>query len=223
MTELERTSCLYGIRGRLEVDDLLSRIPPLGAFECEMTLKQHVFAIQSQYNQIERAYIAAADLLEEIQGHRPPNSVMSGTYLSDNVQSELPIVFDTGASLSVTPVLEDFVTPLEDAKIGQMTGLADSVRIAGIGWVEWTIRDVFGKSHTIRTEAYYIKQASIRLFSPQTYFQENKEGLGKAEFDRSLLAFTLHDGSRLQFPYHPASNLPFMHLDWDVPQAGFTL
>lgn len=219
MSQLEKISDLNGIKKRTEVQELLERLPPLDLLAKEMAIRCQLLGLQSEANKMEKAFIAAADLVKELQGRRAPNSVMSGAYLCDQTSSDLPCVFDTGASLSVTPLMTDFVTPLEDPQISDMKGLADTVKIKGKGTIEWTIRDVFGKTHTIRTEAYFIPQASIRLFSPQTYFQEAG---GKCEFDSNSLSFTMKDGNILQFPYHPASNLPMMYLDWNVPQAGFT-
>jgi hypothetical protein len=69
---------------------------------------------------------------------------------------------------------------------------------------------VFGSVRTIRTRAYYIPDAAIRLFSPQTYFQEGQ--LGKCQVNAQQTSITLHDGSILEFPYTGGSILPIMLL-----------
>jgi hypothetical protein len=145
---------------------------------------------------------------------------MSGVYLSEHQQCEMPIVFDTGASFSVTPVRSDFVADLTKSEVDAMKGLTDSVHVEGMGWVEWSIRDVFGRIHVVRTQAYYVPKASIRLFSPQTYFQQDDSE--SCTFDKDSLTLTTADGVRLQFPYHPSSNLPLMYVEQDVVQAGLT-
>ena len=48
--------------------------------------------------------------------------------------------------------------------------------MVGKGLKEWEIRDLWGVTHVIQTEAYYIPKATIRLFSPQSYFQEQQGG-----------------------------------------------
>ena len=204
------------------VRQLLRRLDPLRWFLSERDLYCNLFALQSEATSMEQAFIAAVELQEELHMKRPPSSRMSGAYISDHKSSEMPIVFDTGASFSVTPLASDFVTPLEAPSVSNMTGLADSVKIAGVGWVEWPIRDMFGRVHTVRTRAYHVPVATIRLFSPQSYFQESDTKLGKGEFDHESLTFTTSDGSKLQFPYHPGSNLPIMFTDWDIPQAGLS-
>ena len=79
-------------------------------------------------------------------------------------------MIDTGASFSLTPYLEDFVTPLEKPEIDEMHGLTDSVKVQGVGWVEWTIRDYFGQVALIWTQAYYIPQAPVCLHSSCLHF-----------------------------------------------------
>ena len=92
---------------------------------------------------------------------------------SDNkVQPErTPIVLDTGASISVTPFLSDFVTDLEDVDT-EMRGLSESIQVEGKGTVEWPTQDFFGRVALVRTKAYLVPKGNIRLFSPQAYFRE---------------------------------------------------
>ena len=204
------------------VRQLLRKLPPLDMFRNEMAIYSELFALQSEATSMEQAFVAAVELQEELNVKRPPASVMSGAYLSGHDSSDMPIVFDTGASFSVSPLASDFVSDLETPSVDRMTGLADSVLIEGVGWVEWPIRDMFGNVHRIKTRAYFVPKATIRLFSPQTYFQESATKSGRSEFDHASLTFTTHDGNRLQFPYHPGSNLPVMYVDWDTPHAGLS-
>ena len=78
----------------------------------------------------------------------------------------------------------------------ELHGIADTVKIEGIGTVEWTIRDVFGRVCLIRTQAYYVPSSNNRLFSPQSYFMEDtsQDPDAKATFDREKLEFNTHDG-----------------------------
>ena len=60
---------------------------------------------------------------------------------SDQLRAKVPIVFDTGASCSLSPFLEDFDGPIEKPDFSELRGIANAVKIEGIGWVNWTIRD----------------------------------------------------------------------------------
>lgn len=142
-------------------------------------------------------------------------------YLNQPHSSAVPIVVDTGCSISMTPFKSDFVGPLESAECQEVKGFGNHRSpIQGIGWVEWNIVDVFGKCCTIRTRAYYVPQADIRLFSPQSYFREQNGGNGY--FDQNKVIITTKEGVDLNFPYHPCSNLPLMLLRPDPPRAGLS-
>ena len=122
--------------------------------------------------------------------------------------NDVPIVIDSGASYALTPFFEDFIAPLKRSKINELQGLSSKAPVKGQGLVEWTIIDMFGVIRKVQVTAYYVPSAAIRLFSPQSYFQEHNGGGYKMELRKSTL--TLGDGSELEFPYNCCSNLPLM-------------
>jgi hypothetical protein len=89
---------------------------------------------------------------------------------------ELPIVIDSGASYSVTPNLQDFVGPIRECSTKELNGLNAPINVVGEGEVDWKIQDVFGTVRSIKTTAYYVPEASVRLFSPQISFLKWKHG-----------------------------------------------
>jgi hypothetical protein len=109
----------------------------------------------------------------------------------------VPIVIDTGASVSVTPVLTDFLGPLRPCATANLKGLSGTTGVIGEGTVNCLVRDMFGNKRKIITTVYYVSEASIRMFSQQTYFKENKAGSLQITYDRMTL--TLKDGSQLDF------------------------
>jgi hypothetical protein len=66
----------------------------------------------------------------------------------------------------------------------------------------------FGAVRIIKTKAYYVPDATIRFFSPQTYFQET--GHGECRVNAKRTSLELADGSLMEFPYNLGSNLPIM-------------
>ena len=167
------------------------------------------------------AFIAATALLDELEWRRPSGSRYEGAYLADNHhRCDVPIVFDTGCSFSITPFQDDFVTELEDTDVAEMTGLTDKVQIQGQGWVEWIIRDHHGQGAKIRTQAYFIPLARIRLHSPHNYLMEYQAG--SCYFDHTQFQLTTPDGIVLRFEYDTYSNLPLLFLDRGICQAGLT-
>ena len=168
-----------------------------------------------------RLYVATIGRLESLGLPVPDveDAGIAGANLANGPKArETPIVIDTGCSFSLTPFKDDFVGMLETADHCHVTGLADSLAIEGQGTVEWKIRDVFGNVAIVRTRAYHVPGARIRLLSTQTYFQENKSG--SMHQDHMKIVIHTPEGDELQFPYTPHSNLPLMYLDYCAAQTS---
>jgi hypothetical protein len=89
----------------------------------------------------------------------------------------IPIVINTGASISISGEKDDFINGITDVdEKEQIQGLNHSIKVAGIGTVWWKIRDQLGQIATIDTTAYYIPDAQVCLFSPQLYFIHEQDG-----------------------------------------------
>ena len=85
-----------------------------------------------------------------------------------NDDGKKPITFDTGASLAITPDKSDFDGPLSipsgDLRLG---GMANELRIEGMGTVTWTFTNIDGTQVRIQGLSYYVPGAKARLLSPQ--------------------------------------------------------
>jgi hypothetical protein len=151
------------------------------------------------------------------------DNVTSHAYLAQGVfRGDVPIVIDTGCSHSVTPFIEDFTGPITPILDDTMGGLKNGqeVKIAGEGWVEWPIRDIFNRVTMVRTKCYHVPEGRIRLFSTQTYFQEIKGGTLSQDHEKVI--FTAADGQEMVFNYQPSCNLPLMFLELEPKQAGLS-
>jgi hypothetical protein len=97
------------------LDELIGNSDPAGLFRQEKMLLQADFMTRNDAAVVQ-AHMATIDLLDGlgISVTKTPHSNLSEAYLSNNDNSELPIVFDTGCSLSVTPHDGDFITALEE-------------------------------------------------------------------------------------------------------------
>jgi hypothetical protein len=146
----------------------------------------------------------------------PSAETDSESYSFLSKSDDLPIVLDTGASTSLTPILSDFIGPLEPAQLSEIRGLTATTKVVGRGKVQWTIRDYWNVTGVIETDAYYVPDASIRLFSPQFYFQEYQNN-GRCIIQGMKTTLELPDKTILEFPYNPQSNLPLMLLTTQFP------
>jgi hypothetical protein len=62
---------------------------------------------------------------------------------SSHKEDCVPIVIGTGASVSVTPVLTDFLVHLRPCATANLKGLSRTTEVIGEGTVNWVVRDMF--------------------------------------------------------------------------------
>ena len=107
-----------------------------------------------------------------------------------NDDGKKPIIFDTGASLAITPDKSDFDGPLSvpngDLRLG---GMANSLRIEGMGTVTWMFTNPDGTQVRIQGLSYFMPGAKARLLSPQRLF-DGTDVTGRYEGD--AVSFRLH-------------------------------
>jgi hypothetical protein len=132
----------------------------------------------------------------------------------------VPIVIESGDSVSVNPVRTAFLGPIRPCATVNLKGLSGRTKVIGKGAVNWLVRDMFGNNRDIRITADYVPEAYTRLFSTYTYFKKNKAGSLHITLNRMTL--TLKDRSWLDFPYQE-SNLPLMLTDEHFNQKSLTV
>ena len=162
---------------------------------------------------------ATRNLVETIQDAHATPSV----YFSSR-KDECPIVFDSGASVSITPFITDFTDEaLQPVTGSSLSGLTGKASIGGQGTVSWIVRDDIGNRVELSTKAYYIPNAKVRLFSPQAYFRENKPSPACFNMHETGSTFTFASSETVTFnieSYSP-SFLPIAHIDdYDMPSEG---
>jgi hypothetical protein len=87
----------------------------------------------------------------------------------------MSVIFDTGASLAITPELSDFVSPPKPlARPMKLGGMANRIEVKGIGIIAWTFTAKYGTEVQIRTEAYHVQEEKQRLLSPHRLFNIKK-------------------------------------------------
>jgi hypothetical protein len=82
---------------------------------------------------------------------------------------DVPLVWDTGASLGLTPYRADF---FDDAEVNiPVKDVTKTNYVVGIGTVIYRFQNDKGEDVFLPCVAYHLPTADIRLFSPQTYHQ----------------------------------------------------
>ena len=101
-----------------------------------------------------------------------------------------------------------------------MLGLGATVQVKGEGMVKWEFRDDYGVKQVIEVKGYYIPTSKVRLFSPQSYFKQEKGGSYTLAAEGSV--FTFASGKHLVFAYMHMSHLPIVRAKYHSPmQSGY--
>ncbi len=81
--------------------------------------------------------------------------------------AKFPVIFDSGATLAISPDKNDFagaIRPLHNRHLG---GMANGLIIEGIGRIEWGFKTPTNQVMVIHSECYYVPDAKVWLLSPQ--------------------------------------------------------
>ena len=85
---------------------------------------------------------------------------------SQGCSKSFPIIWDTGASVCVTPDRNDFITYTQTTDISEVKGLGGKrSTVTGQGEVIWTVHDTHGSLRQLKLTAYHIPQCNSRLIS----------------------------------------------------------
>ena len=105
-----------------------------------------------------------------------------------------PIVFDSGASITISPHEDDFIELDRSASAinaVRVNGLDSASTVQGVGKIRLTVRTDHGHRRTIETTAYYIPTARVRLLSVCRYQYENPKRGCKFVLSDDECVFTL--------------------------------
>jgi hypothetical protein len=91
----------------------------------------------------------------------------------------MTVIFDTGASLAITPKLLDFVSPPKPlARLMKLGGMENGIEIKGIGIIAWTVTVKDGTEVQIRTEEHTTFQKQSRdCYHLSVFLIRRKESL----------------------------------------------
>jgi hypothetical protein len=119
----------------------------------------------------------------------------------------LTVIFDTGASLSITHDLGDFVEPPKPlARPMLLGGFANGTKIEGIGCVAWTFTGKDGMEVQLLVEAYYVPTSNQRLLYPQTLLCKEKGIFGSYSGDKENFELKLNYQAVISIPYYKRSS-----------------
>jgi hypothetical protein len=121
---------------------------------------------------------------------------------------QVPIIIDSGASVSIMPHITDFISPVQPAEI---KGIASGLQIKGIGDITYTFTNDNGDTQTLLLHnCLYIPQCPVRLLCPRQIGSEtNFPGDGfNSLYPRPIL--TVHE-LPTTLHYDTISKLPVLY------------
>ena len=122
-----------------------------------------------------------------------------------------PVIWDSGASFSVSPNKNDFVGPIKSpSTFTQLQGISKGLRIEGHGHVMWAIHDTAGQLRMIKVPAYYAPRIRVRLLSTTSLLQSYPKETIHVEPHQLTLTGITGDPTRGEVIVRvdPRSNLP---------------
>lgn len=125
----------------------------------------------------------------------------------------LPLIFDTGASITVSPHLKDFVGPLQTSGLthSRLNGVNSSHLIKGMGTIRVLVYTDNHQPRYIETTGYYVPDINVRLFSVQRYIDEHPGEQCVFSLSDNGMQFifpTTIGGGKLTFNYQSTNHLP---------------
>jgi hypothetical protein len=181
--------------------DDFSNYKQIQACEEESLFKSSYHLLDSSPSRFRRILIQARHLKSQVFHYDTTLNNSADTtpeiYISTKT-NELPIVIDTGTSGSITAIASNFSSGIHKANLQTLKQVNGTTPVCGEGSVHWKIEDMEGIRRTIITDAYYVPDATIRLFSPQVYIGKDKTS--KLFIDHTGTHFTLKCGTVLCFP-----------------------
>ena len=124
-----------------------------------------------------------------------------------------PIIWDSGASISITNNEIDFVGKIEPLPNFKVKGIANRMKAIGRGEVLWSILDSSGNIRQLRIPAFLVPKTSVRLLSTQSLLQ-TYDGEKIVQDGKTLVLTGLpEDTTRTQVTVvvNPQNNLPMSY------------
>lgn len=129
----------------------------------------------------------------------------------NKVATKHTVVWDSGASMSVSPCRDDFVGEFETfTKRPTLKGISDQlVEIHGKGNVSWTFEDTNGMLRTLKVPCLYVPKINQRLLSTTSLLTTYPSESLRIEESRLVLSGTREKGcGPIEAYIDPENNLP---------------
>ena len=87
-------------------------------------------------------------------------------------ESTFPLIWDSGASVSITNCKSDFLDFNPNSSIKRLNSVGNGHNVMGEGHVLWYVTDESGMLRGLKLKAYYIPDSKVRLISTSSLLQQ---------------------------------------------------
>ena len=100
-----------------------------------------------------------------------------------------PVIWDSGASICISPTHSDFVGPLSKPTMNhRLQGIGKGLKVEGSGHIAWSFVDCSGMLRTLKVPGLYVPKASARLLSTSALLQKYPDEHIRIDGDRLILS-----------------------------------
>lgn len=194
-----------GIPNHLYVPDFRLTVPQCSRAKIALS-KQRVEAKLANSNPTVFVTRASAAKVAQLSP-----SILNTSIQADSKCKSFPVIWDTGASVCVSPDKNDFISYNEPSNICQVKGLGGKKsQVAGEGFVLWSIHDVNGQLRQFKLPACHIPDCKSRLISTNVLLNTYQSEY--LTVDATGLELSGFQGDQTRSPVlvhnNPATNLP---------------
>ena len=142
--------------------------------------------------------------------HSSPDIVRFQSLYNEE-SSSVGIVFDSGASISISPFATDFVEWDTTSTLNTtLHGVSDSPSVQGVGTIKFRVITDDGQECFLLTKGFYVPTSRVCLLSTIRYIQHERNGGSfTVNEDHCFFSFIrLNGGGRISFRPSKTNNLP---------------
>ena len=149
--------------------------------------------------------------------HRVLLSAPSKTLSTMDTNDKFTVIWDTGASISISPSKRDFIKLTKPKTRTTLNGISKGLKVEGEGIVRWCMMDDVGGIRTFEVKALYVPKCKVRLLRPHAITEKYHDESISITDHGLKLSGSQTDLSRqsLSIFISPSNNLPTC--------SGFTL
>ena len=123
----------------------------------------------------------------------------------------VPLLFDTGASVSCTFNRHDFISPIRPVQPMTIQGIASSLTVKGIGTVQYTLPTTTGTTTSIIIhDVLFVPDCPSRLICPRQLLHHLDDPEASLQCNSTSVQLSFR-GSIIDIPYDDQLNIPILH------------